>query len=231
VRLCYHIGAVSPNEVVTQAKTAINSGFKSLKLKADGDVVKNLECILAVLEALSPDVLLRIDANQGWENFHKAGEVLRELAWNQGLEYVEQPDARDRPEDMRRLSDHFGIPIFVNESVIGPSEAMHMVEANLVDGLCIKVAKCGSLSDRILIANIAALHHLPVTPVSAFGTSLSAAAELQMFCVMPFLSSTVELCHYMLSEELDWPKLSYAPIVSLPETVGIGAEMESDVFA
>jgi len=54
---------------------------------------------------------------------------------------------------------------------------------------------------------------------------LSAAAELQMFCVMPFLSSTVELRHSMLSEELDWPKLSYAPIVSLPETVGIGAEM------
>lgn len=136
MRLCYHIGAVSPNEVVTQAKTAINSGFKSLKLKADGDVVKNQECIFAVLEALSPDVLLRIDANQGRENFHKTGEVLREMAWNQGLEYVEQQDARDRPEDMRRLSDHFGIPIFVNESVIGPLEAMHMVEANLVDGLC-----------------------------------------------------------------------------------------------
>ena len=180
---------------------------------------------------LPPDVLLRIDTNQDWENFHKAGEVLRELAWNQHLEYVEQPVTRDRPEDMRRLSDHFGIPIFVDESVIGPLEAMHLVETNLVDGLCIKVAKCGSLSDGILIANIVALHHLPVTPVSAFGTSLSAAAELQMFCVMPFLSSTVELCHYMLSEDLDWPKLSYAPIVSVPETMGMGAEMESDVFA
>jgi L-alanine-DL-glutamate epimerase-like enolase superfamily enzyme len=230
VRLCYHIGAVSPNEVVTQAKTAINSGFKSLKLKADGDVAKDLERILAVLETLPSDVLLRIDANQGWENFHKAGGVLRELTWNQRLEYVEQPVTRDRLEDMRRLSDHFGIPIFADESIIGPLEAMHLVEANLVDGLCIKVAKCGSLSDGILIANIAALRHLPVTPVSAFGTSLSAAAELQMLCVMPFLSSAVELCHYMLSEDFGRPKLSYTPIVSVPETVGMGAEMESDVF-
>jgi L-alanine-DL-glutamate epimerase-like enolase superfamily enzyme len=180
---------------------------------------------------LPPDVLLRIDTNQDWENFHKAGEVPRELAWNQRLEYVEQPVTRDQPEDMRRLSDHFGIPVFVDESVIGPMEAMHLVEANLVDGLCIKLAKCGSFSDGILIANIAALRHLPVTPVSASGTSLSAAAELQMLCIMPFLSSTVELCHYMLPEDIGWPKLGYAPIVSVPETVGMGAEMESDVFA
>jgi len=130
---------------------------------------------------LPPDRLLRFDTNQDWENCHKAGEVLRELAWNQRLE---------------------------------------------VDGLCIKLAKCGSLSDGILIANIAALRHLPVTPVSASGTSLSAAANLQMLCIMPFLSSTVELCHYMLPEDIGWPKLSNAPVISVPETAGMVAEVD-----
>jgi L-alanine-DL-glutamate epimerase-like enolase superfamily enzyme len=230
IPLCYHIGAVPLDEAVVQARGAIDAGFKTLKLKADGNIEKDVERILAVMDVLSSDALLRVDANQGWENFRKAGEALHELAWERRLEYIEQPVNRDHTEDMRKLSDQFGIPIFADESVVGPEEAMHLVESNLVDGLCIKVAKCGSLSQGVLIANIAAMRRIPVTPVSAFATSLGASAELQMLSVMPLLSSAVELCHYMLSEDPGRPKLPFAPLISIPERVGTGAELEEDVF-
>ncbi|RPI99906.1 MAG: hypothetical protein EHM36_15350, partial [Deltaproteobacteria bacterium] len=224
VRLCYHIGAVSLDEAVMQAKEAIGSGFRTLKLKADGNIPKDVERIFAVMDILPSDALLRVDANQGWENFRKAGEALHELAWERRLEYIEQPVSRDHTEDMRRLSDQFGIPIFADESVLGPEEAMHLVESNLVDGLCIKVAKCGSLSQAVLIANMASMRRIPVTPVSAFATSLGTSAELQMLSVMPFLSSAAELCHYMLSEDPGQPRLPFAPLIAVPEVVGIGAE-------
>ena len=230
IPLCYHIGAVPLDEAVVQARGAIDAGFKTLKLKADGNIPKDVERILAVMDVLSSDALLRVDANQGWENFRKAGEALHELAWERRLEYIEQPVNRDHTEDMRKLSDQFGIPIFADESVVGPEEAMHLVESNLVDGLCIKVAKCGSLSQGVLIANIAAMRRIPVTPVSAFATSLGASAELQMLSVMPLLSSAVELCHYMLSEDPGRPKLPFAPLISIPEGVGTGAELEEDAF-
>ena len=231
VRLCYHVGAVSLKEAVVQAKSAVDIGFKTLKLKADGDIPQDVKRITAVLEVLPADCVLRVDANQGWENFRKAGEALREVAWDRRLEYIEQPLTTDRPEDMRRLSDQFGIRVFADESVIGPREAMHLVEANLVDGLCIKVAKCGSLSDGVLIANIAAQRGLSVTPVSAFATSLGARAELQMVSVMPFLSSAAEFCQYMLAQDFGQPRLPFEPLLPIPEAIGMGAELEGDVFS
>jgi L-alanine-DL-glutamate epimerase-like enolase superfamily enzyme len=230
VRICYHIGAVSLEEAVAQARGAIDAGFRTLKLKADGNIPKDVERILAVTDVLSSDALVRVDANQGWESFRKAGEALHELAWERQIEYIEQPVHRDRTEDMRKLSDRFGIPIFADESVVGPEEALHLVDSNLVDGLCIKVAKCGSLAHGVLIADIAAMRRIPVTPVSAFATSLGVSAELQMLSVMPLLSSAAELCHYMLSEDPGRPRLPFAPLLSIPEVAGNGAEVEESAF-
>ena len=224
VSLCHHIGALSAEQARQQAEQAIQAGFKNVKLKADGDMPNDLERIQSVLEVIPEDCRLRVDANQGWEDYRRAGEVLRELRWDRRLEYIEQPVKQDRPEDLRRLSDSYGFPIFADESVFTCREAMRLLEMKLVDGICIKVAKCGSIADGLLIAQMAALHNVPVTPVSAFATSLGALAELHMYAVIPFISSAVELCHYMIDDPAS-PKLDYAPVLRIPESPGLNVEV------
>ncbi|MBW1994069.1 MAG: hypothetical protein JRI77_06405, partial [Deltaproteobacteria bacterium] len=164
VPLCAHIGALPVEQAIEQARLHLSKGFASLKLKADGDIAKDIERIGAILEIMPPQGKLRVDANQGWINFNRTGQVLRAVGYSSKLEYIEQPVLRERAEEMRKISDTFGIPVFADEAIETPRHAMHLLEAGLVDGLCIKLAKCGSLLDGALIAQIAALHHVPVTP-------------------------------------------------------------------
>jgi L-alanine-DL-glutamate epimerase-like enolase superfamily enzyme len=224
IPLCYHIGALSPDQARRTAEQALLDGFKTLKLKAGGDIPRDLERIQSVLEVIPQDGRLRIDANQGWEDYRRCGEILRELQWDRRLEYIEQPVRRDRPEDLRRLSDRYGFPVYADESVFSPREAMRLLEEKLVDGICLKVAKCGSLADGVLIAQMAALHNVPITPVSAFATSLGTLAELHMCAVMPLLSSAVELCHYMIEDPAE-SKLNFAPVISIPDQPGLNVKM------
>ncbi len=226
IPLCHAIGALSPARAAEQARDAIEAGFRTIKLKANGDIPKDLERINAVLEVMPQDGRLRVDANQGWETFRRAGEALRELAWNHRIEYIEQPVHRERIADMRKLSDRYGVPIFADESIHTPQEARRMLQEDLVDGICIKVAKCGSLADGKLIADMAALHGVPVTPVCAFATSLGAMAELHMTTTVPLLSSAIDMGPWKLKEDFSRPRLQRAPILPIPETHGIGAELE-----
>jgi L-alanine-DL-glutamate epimerase-like enolase superfamily enzyme len=230
IPICYHIGALPATQAAKLARDAIQSGFRTLKLKADGQIPADVERIHAVLEAMPSDCRLRVDANQGWENFRRSGQVLRKLACNQSIEYIEQPVLQDRPEDMRKLSDQYGIPIFADESVITSRDAMRLLEADLVDGICIKVAKCGSLAEGVLISQMAALHNVPVTPVCAYATSLGAMAMTHLAAVVPLLSSAVELTPWMLKEDLAKSKLKHAPVLPIPETVGVGTEIEMKFF-
>jgi muconate cycloisomerase len=178
---------------------------------------------------LPPEGKLRVDANQGWVNFNNAGRVLREVGYHAKLEYIEQPVLRERPEDLRKISDTFGIPVFADEAVETPRHAMHLLQAGLVDGLCIKLAKCGSLADGVLIAKMAALHHAPVTPVCAYATSYGATAEIHLAAVAPLLSSGAELAPTMLGEDPAHPILEFKPAIPVPERPGVGAEIELDL--
>ncbi len=228
IPLCHHIGALPAAQAAKQARDATQGGFRTLKLKANGDIPEDLERIHAVLEVMPPECRLRVDANQGWESFRRSGKVLRELAWDRRIEYIEQPVLRHRPEDMRKLSDRYGIPIFADESVISPLDAMRLLEADLAEGICIKVAKCGSLADGLLIANMAALHNVPVTPVCAYATSFGAMAKLHLAAVVPLLSSAIELTPWMIKEDLARPRLKHVPVLPIPETPGVGAEIDME---
>jgi len=226
VPLCAHVGALPLDRTLGEAKQALANGFTSLKLKADGDIPKDIERIRGILDILPPEGKLRVDANQGWIDFIRAGRVLREVGYSAKLEYLEQPVLKDRPEDLRKISDTFGIPVFADEAVETPGHAMKLIENGLVDGLCIKLAKCGSLADGVLIANMAAQHHLPVTPVCAYGTSLGATAELHLAAVAPLLSSGAELVPQMLSRDPATPRLAFETWVPVPERPGVGVDIE-----
>jgi len=229
VPLCAHVGALPLDRTLEEARQALAKGFTSVKLKADGDIPKDIERIRGILDLLPPEGRLRVDANQGWINFIRSGRILREVGYSAKLEYLEQPVLKDRPEDLRKISDTFGIPVFADEAVETPRHAMKLIESGLVDGLCIKLAKCGSLADGVMMANMAALHRIPVTPVCAYATSLGATAELHLAAVAPLLSSGAELVPSMLSRDPAVPRMSFQTSLPVPERPGVGVDITLDI--
>ena len=161
------------DRAVQHARRMRAIGMRHVKIKVgfDDDVSR----VLAVREALGPDVSLRLDVNGAW-TFDRAVTVLETLAPLR-LAAVEQPLARGPVEELARLRAATSIPIMVDESLVTIADADALIEAKAADFFNVRVSKCGGLAPSLAIALRACEVGIGVQVGSQVGeTSILAAA-------------------------------------------------------
>ncbi len=107
-----------------------------IKVGTEGDVE-----MVAALRAQT-DAVLRVDANAGWtleQALHKI-PLLKEL----GVEFVEQPLAKDNWDGMKILYQQSSLPLFADESCVAESDVKRCHE--FFHGINIKLTKCSGLT-------------------------------------------------------------------------------------
>ena len=99
---------------------------------------------LAIMEALRrhTDAVLRVDANAGWTVEEALGKIPR-LA-QLGVEFVEQPLAKDDWAGMEVLYRESPLPLFADESCVRETDVERC--QGRFHGINIKLTKCGGLT-------------------------------------------------------------------------------------
>lgn len=221
---------IDADRAATEACETAEAGYRRFKVKATGDIAADVERVNAVLSAIPDDATARIDANTGWKNYPTAARAAAGIDALEKVEYFEQPVATDRPDDLRRLWEETGVPVFADEAVHGPADVERLGAAGQAAGCHLKLAKTGTLSGLVDIAHVARRHGMHVTVVSAFGTSLDVAANLQLAAVTPHLSLACELIPNLVVEDPTPTPIEVAPEVSLPDAPGLGVELTDELF-
>src|SRR5207245_2951225 len=128
------------------------------------------EAILRMIRDAT-DKPLRVDANAGWtrERALQMLPVLREY----GVEFVEQPLSPEDLEGLAALQRRGILPIVVDESCIVATDIPRL--AGGVDGINIKLAKCGSLREAL---SMTATARVPVCSPCALPLRGHAAVRL-----------------------------------------------------
>ncbi|MFH1688673.1 MAG: dipeptide epimerase [Candidatus Eisenbacteria bacterium] len=139
------IGLDDPDVMLEKAIEA--RGFPMLKVKLDADT--NLSIVRRIKEATGAAVT--VDANCAW-SAEEAVEKAIELA-HMGVEFLEQPVPADDIDGLARVKERSGIAVFADESC-PTSEELHAV-APAVDGVVIKLMKCGGLVEAVRMARSA----------------------------------------------------------------------------
>ncbi|MCB9568586.1 MAG: dipeptide epimerase [Myxococcales bacterium] len=121
-----------------------------LKIKLGRDPDFDRAAIDAVAAA-APRARLRVDANGGW-SFDQARALLPHLA-DRGVEMVEQPLARGALAALEALRRGSPLPIFADEDV--QSLASLPALRGRVDGINIKLMKCGGISEALAMIDFA----------------------------------------------------------------------------
>ena len=135
----YSLGIDDPATVAERAKRVAH--FPALKIKVGGP--SDLETLEAVRAVFSGP--LRVDANTGWQP-EQAAALIPELA-RLGVELVEQPfKARMLPQ-LRWLRERSSLPIMADESAVFETD-LPMLEG-VVDGVVVKLAKCGGIGPAL----------------------------------------------------------------------------------
>ncbi len=172
---------INPAEVIRERVPLLldGSGIRSLKVKLGSPegIEADQAMFEAVLHSIKPyPVALRVDANGGW-GLAEAKQMMRWLA-DRGVEYIEQPLAQGDEGYLPELFKSRALPIFVDESCHIASDIPAW--ANAVDGVNLKLMKCGGITEALRIVATARAFGLQ-TMIGCMGESsisISAGAAI-----------------------------------------------------
>ncbi len=167
-------------KMISESRKKLNGGFNILKIKVGGDPELDIKRLQSIREAIGSDALIRIDANQGWsaKEAVQVGQELERKGVN--IELMEQPvPARDF-EGLRYVREHVSMPVYADESVFSPRDALDLVGMDAVDGLNIKLMKCGGIYNALKIAAIAETAGVPCMIGSMMESPISVAAAAHL---------------------------------------------------
>ena len=166
----YTIGLDEPE--VMQQKTREAGDYAILKVKLG--TPQDVQIVRALREVT--DKPIYVDANTAWTP-KEAVRKIRKLT-PLGIDIVEQPTAADDLEGLKFIREHSDIPIIADESVKLAADIPAL--ADCVDGINIKLVKCGGLLEAMRMISVARAHKLKVMMGCMIESSLgiTAAAHL-----------------------------------------------------
>jgi len=147
------VGIDTTDAMVEHALEIVSRGFPAVKIKVGTTAEDDALRVARIREAVGPEILLRIDANQGWDR-PSAIRALRAME-PLGVQYCEQPVAHWDFQSMRDVREKTSIPIMADESVFDEHDALKLVAMRACDFLNIKLAKSGGIHVALKINAIA----------------------------------------------------------------------------
>jgi len=161
---------ISDLEMILQ-KTgeALMAGYDVFKVKL-GTAIDE-EIIFSIRQA-APDVKIRVDANGAWDL--KTALKMAKILEHHNVEFLEQPLEAGNIKDLKILRQATTLPIFVDESCISYEQIPEL--SGSVDGINVKLSKCGGITNALKTLHVARAHHMKVMVGCFLETSLGIAA-------------------------------------------------------
>ena len=186
--------------------------YPVLKVKLGGP--RDADTIAGV-RASAPDKILRVDANAAWTPKHALHMI--DVLLDYDVEFVEQPVAAHDIEGLRFVRERSPLPIIADESCLVASDVPRL--AGAVDGINLKLAKCGGLREAMRIVATARAHDMSVMAGCMVETSLgiSAAAHLAPLLDYADLDGAA-----LLANDPFFGASIPNGVITLPETPGLG---------
>jgi L-alanine-DL-glutamate epimerase-like enolase superfamily enzyme len=172
------IGIMNIEETCVVAAERVAQGFDILKLKGGRDPEEDIERVRAVRRAHGPDLVIRLDANQGY-SVDEARSVMGALA--EEIEFIEQPvDAGDLG-GLALLAAEGAVPVMADEAVLGLEEVTELMRRGL-RLLCVKLMKSGGLAATARVCDFARQHgaRVMIGCMDELPISMAGAAHLAL---------------------------------------------------
>ena len=178
---------------------------------------------IAIVEALRKhtDAVFRIDANAAWtatEALEKI-PILKDL----GVEFIEQPLAKDDWAGMERLYAESPLPLIADEACVYETDVKKCHQ--FFHGINIKLTKCGGLTPALRMIKAARTLGLKVMVGSMNESSIGSAAIMQLLPLIDYVDMDGPL---LLAEDLATGIAYDFGALLMPDAPGLG--IASGVF-
>jgi L-Ala-D/L-Glu epimerase len=166
----FTIGIDTPSQMAKKALLA--KDYPILKIKVgtrhDLDIIKAIRDV--------SNAVLRVDANAGWTPKEAIKNIEALHPYN--IEFVEQPVAARDLKGLKMVHDHSPLPIIADESCVTIEDIP--IVADCVDGINIKLMKCGGILQALKMIHVARAHNLRIMLGCMIESSLAITAAAHL---------------------------------------------------
>ena len=219
---------INPPDIVKERVELIlqDSQVKALKIKLgsnDGIEYDKLIYSQVIESTKNSNVAIRVDANGGW-SLDEAKLMMKWLS-ERKAEYVEQPLVEGDEDKLKFLFEGRPLPIFIDESCRFSEDVAEHYQ--YVDGVNLKLMKCGGITEALRILNVARSHGLKtmIGCMSESSVSISAGASITGIIDFVDLDS-----HYNLDPDPSEGSIMVNGITMTSSKLGHGAKLKTDSY-
>jgi L-Ala-D/L-Glu epimerase len=160
---------IAPDDDTLRARVREAAAYPILKIKLG--TPRDAEIVRIVREE-APHATLRVDANAAWTP--KRALAMLDVLTANGVDMLEQPLPPHDIEGLRFVRDRAPMDVVADESCIVATDIPKL--AGAVDGVNIKLAKCGSVREALRMIAVARAHGMRVMCGCMIESSLGIAA-------------------------------------------------------
>ncbi len=208
--------AIAPDDATLRQRVADAAQYPVLKVKlgSSAGTARDEQIVRLVREA-APDATLRVDANAAWDA--KTALRMIDLLASLGVEFVEQPLPAHDVDGMRFVRERSPLPIVADESCVVASDIPRLIGA--VDGINIKLAKCGGLREALRMIATARAHGMLVMCGCMIETSLGIAAAAHLAPLLDY--ADLDGASLLADDPYAGPTIDRG-VIALPDAPGLG---------
>jgi L-alanine-DL-glutamate epimerase-like enolase superfamily enzyme len=220
------IGIDTPENMAQKAIQFKKDGVRMIKIKLGKNGKEDVERVRQIRAAVGEAIILRIDANQGWD-FDTARQALQEMA-PLNIQFCEQPMRHWDDDRLPELRSCVPVKIMADESVFDHHDARKLIAAGACDYVNIKFAKSSGILEAIKINKICEQNNIPCM----MGGMLESRVALTAFA--HFATAHDNIIFYDMDTCLLGHKTDPVTggvqykgyFLEIPDTPGIGADVE-----
>ena len=224
ITLSWTLNPVKLDDVPGLIEQGRQRGYRNFNIKVAPDVKFDIE-LTKIVKRLVPDGFLWADANGGYDEA-SALEAAPKLA-DAGAAVLEQPVRPSAISALQKLKKQGALPIILDESIVNHAELDEFIQLKMLDGVAMKPARCGGLTEACRQIEILERHNLMFLGSGLTDPDLSLAASLLLYGAYGLkypaaLNGPQFLAGSILKKPLD-------PIdgaLAVPEGVGLGVEVD-----
>ena len=210
----FTIGIDTPVEMARKALVAKDYPILKIKVgtKHDLDIIKAIRDVT--------NAVIRVDANTGWTP-KEAIKMINALA-PYNIEFVEQPVAAHDLAGLKLIHENVPVPIIADESCVTVEDIPRV--AGYVDGVNLKLMKCGGIRHALKMIHVARAHNLRIMIGCMIESSLAITAAAHLTPLVDYADLDG---HLLINDDPYVGVTVERGKLILPETPGLGVKIRT----
>lgn len=179
-------------ERLEQISDYYSLGYRTFKLKIGIDYIEDLKAVAEVRKTYGDSILIRVDANMAFTEPKLVLDISEKL-YDLNVISLEQPLKPCNFEGLKFLREHSRVPIMLDESVWGPTDALNAIRGGIADIINVYVSEAGGLYNARLTADLCDIAGIGFCIGSMPELGVGTAAVRHLGTAVPVISQPCDL--------------------------------------